>query len=185
MGEEGRPEAAWDKRRSTRLCEMHVGVSEALGLICNGRLQLCSAVPCGVGSGGGRFVWLCFRRRTKLWCAEFPRRRAALGSAPRSLGWPSWQAPRSFFGEARRGSASSLARDPRHGDELQGELAPETQHCNAEARCKGTATEGPWGGRETAGLSPPGEEAAKIPASIPCSSRLAPLEPEWEPKSAD
>lgn len=52
MGEEGRPEAAWDKRRSTRLCEMHVGVSEALGLICNERLQLQSLVVLGAEEGG-------------------------------------------------------------------------------------------------------------------------------------
>lgn len=63
MGEEGRLKAAWDNRRSTRLCEICVGVSEALGLICNGRLGPCSAVPCGVGSRGGRFMWLCFRSK--------------------------------------------------------------------------------------------------------------------------
>lgn len=28
-------------------------MSETLGLVCSGRLDLCSAVPCGVGSRGG------------------------------------------------------------------------------------------------------------------------------------
>lgn len=28
-------------------------MSETLGLVCNGSLDLCSAVPCGVGSRGG------------------------------------------------------------------------------------------------------------------------------------
>lgn len=50
-GEEGRPKAAWDNRSSTRLWD--VGVSETLGLVCKGRLDPCSTIPCGVGSKGG------------------------------------------------------------------------------------------------------------------------------------
>lgn len=50
-GKEGRLKAAWDSRSSTRL--WYVGVSETLGLVCNRRLDPCSAIPCGVGSRGG------------------------------------------------------------------------------------------------------------------------------------
>lgn len=63
MAVAGRLKAARENRRSTQLCEIHMGVSEARGLMCNGRLDLCSAIPCGAGSRGGRFVYLCFRNK--------------------------------------------------------------------------------------------------------------------------
>lgn len=52
MGEEGRLKAAWDKRRSTRLCEIHVGVSEALGLMGGLICAQQSLVVLGAEEGG-------------------------------------------------------------------------------------------------------------------------------------
>lgn len=55
------------------------------------------------------------------------------GLVPCSLGWPSWQAPQSFHSEAQRGFSSSLAWDPRHSDELQGELVVDS----TSLQCRG------------------------------------------------
>lgn len=43
-----------------------------------------------------------------------------------SLGWLSWQGLLSFHSKAQRGFSSSLAWDPRHSKELQGELVTES-----------------------------------------------------------
>lgn len=43
-----------------------------------------------------------------------------------SLGWLSWQGLLSFHSKAQRGLPSSLAWDPRHSKDLQGELVAES-----------------------------------------------------------
>jgi len=55
------------------------------------------------------------------------------GLVPWSLGWPSWQTPQSFHSKAQRGFSSSLAWDPRHSNELQGELAAKSR----SLQCRG------------------------------------------------
>lgn len=76
----------------------------------------------------GRMVHMALLQKwKKLWCIKFPRRQALFGLVPHSLGWPSWQALQSFHSKAQRGFSSSLAWDPRHSGELQGELAAESR----------------------------------------------------------